>query len=244
MIYVITLAVYRDLADPSNIYLHNLNGIGISIFICYASVFLGISSLKSYSKYKKSNIYEWIRNRYKSISISSWIYFSQGLITLISIIMAPNPDSLFRIIITLYFAANLTLIFSIINFYSWFVLSRQNVDDLTGIKESYEDVVGDDYLVKQLDAPRILINNIGKVLSKAIDKPILPSIGLIRQSLKDQFGAIINLSQLKYQDIKNAFSISLKKRLLDLNIQDVDDVVRKMINELDKNKDILTIAVV
>ena len=136
------------------------------------------------------------------------------------------------------------MVFSIINFYAWFYLSEQNVPKIAVIEEDYGQEITEEYVEKRLDAPRILINIFGKALSRSINKPLLPSIGLIRQSFKNQFGPIINLSQLKYKDIKKAFEVSLKDRLEELNIEGINDVVINMISILDENKEILAIGVV
>lgn len=240
----VIIGMYRDITENINYLLDDVNAATYVILTCLSSGYLGISAYKSYKKFSNLNIDDWIRKRYKSIAIASWIYFIQGLVSFMAVLIVPDPGSPVRPFINFYISMNIALIFSIVNFYAWFYLSQKNVEKISEISENYGEEVTEDFFKARLNAPRILINTFGKALSSAINKPLLPSIGLIRQSFKDQFGAIINLSQLKYKDIKNAFEISLKARLEKLHVEGLDGVIKDMILVLDKNKEILTIGVV
>ena len=81
-----------------------------------------------------------------------------------------------------------------------------------------------------------IIKYLATVLSKEISISPAAARGLIKLSIKDLLGPFYQISKLNYIDLS-----SLKKRLIDLAIDNTEQVIELLILELNKNQSLITI---
>ena len=72
----------------------------------------------------------------------------------------------------------------------------------------------------------------------------MPSTGLIRLAIKDEFKSNVKVNQLTYEDFQRIFQNSLKKRLENIGITNLDAIIEEMLFELKNNQSLLTIMTV
>ena len=89
-----------------------------------------------------------------------------------------------------------------------------------------------------------LISFLGEILSKKINKPVMPSTGLIRLAVKDEFKSNVKVNQLTYEDFQRIFQNSLKKRLEYLGITNLDTIIEELLIELKTNQSLITMMTV
>ena len=81
----------------------------------------------------------------------------------------------------------------------------------------------------------------GDILAEKIGKPNVATRGLIRFSLKDEFGTA---DDPDYKKLLQAFKNSLKRRLENIGIENASKVSLEMVQELNKNQSILTMTTI
>lgn len=86
-----------------------------------------------------------------------------------------------------------------------------------------------------------IIKYLATVLSKEISISPAAARGLIKLSIKDLLGPFYQISKLTYIDLSSVIKESLKKRLIDLAIDNTEQVIELLILELNKNQSLITI---
>ena len=84
-------------------------------------------------------------------------------------------------------------------------------------------------------------NHFGEYLANLIDKKAIVCKGLIRLSVKDKFPNRTP-EQLSYDEIKEIFNTSLKERLENVDIPDVNKIVNDLNKHLVQSQSLLTIG--
>ena len=86
-----------------------------------------------------------------------------------------------------------------------------------------------------------IINYLANILSISIDISPAGARGLIKLSIKDQMGVFFPLNQLNYTNLKLIIQNSLKKRMIDLKIKEVETIIELLLSELSKNQSLITV---
>ena len=86
------------------------------------------------------------------------------------------------------------------------------------------------------------IHIFSEILSKKIDKSLIPTAGLMRLAVKDTFPNKMDHTDLSFKEVKQVFSMGLKQRLEKLLIKNVEDIIKEMISELKKHQSLFTMA--
>lgn len=84
-----------------------------------------------------------------------------------------------------------------------------------------------------------MIKVLGKELASKIDKEIMPSTGFIRLAIKDDHG---DAKDLSIKQIQYTMNNGLKKRLIGIKIQNLDEVISFMNKKLLENQALLTLT--
>ncbi len=87
-----------------------------------------------------------------------------------------------------------------------------------------------------------IIKYLGSKLSEYIELGLPAGRGLIKLAIKDQLGPFYPFNQLNYERLVEVIQNSLKKRLLDLKVPNTEEVVKKLLDELNSNQSLITIA--
>ena len=64
--------------------------------------------------------------------------------------------------------------------------------------------------------------------------------GLIKLSIKDEFGPFKELYTINYSDLCTILKNSLKKRLVNLKISNFEFIINELLNELELNQSLIT----
>jgi len=89
---------------------------------------------------------------------------------------------------------------------------------------------------------RNVIYIFSEILSKKIDKGLIPTAGLMRLAVKDTFPNKVDYTDLNFKEALQVFAKGLKERLEILSIENVDEIVEEMISELKKHQSLFTMA--
>lgn len=116
-------------------------------------------------------------------------------------------------------------------------------------KDPFKDADGltDDEIMSQLsegDSWRLsnIIYVFSEILSKKIDKSLIPTAGLMRLAVKDTFPQKDDYSNLSFKEVKEIFSKGLKERLKKISIENVEELIEEMLSELKKHQSLFTMA--
>lgn len=85
-----------------------------------------------------------------------------------------------------------------------------------------------------------MIKYLGIILSEKIDLSPSASAGLIRLSIKDTVGPFKPIKRLKFKDYQLSCEIHLKNRLQKLNINNIDQIIKRILDELVQNQSLIT----
>lgn len=85
-----------------------------------------------------------------------------------------------------------------------------------------------------------IIKYLAKNLAEQLGITTPAARGLIRLSIKDEFGPFKEITSLSYNDFYNVFSNSLKNRLIQLNISNYEIIVQHLLDDLTLNKSLIT----
>ena len=89
---------------------------------------------------------------------------------------------------------------------------------------------------------RNVIYIFSEILSKKVDKDLIPTAGLMRLAVKDTFPNKVDYTELNFKEALQVFAKGLKERLEILSIENVDEIVEEMISELKKHQSLFTMA--
>ena len=87
-----------------------------------------------------------------------------------------------------------------------------------------------------------IINILGKSLANNLNISPPAARGLIKLSIKDEFGPFKPITQLNYEDFKLIINQSLKQRLINLKVVNIDLIIEIMLEVLKQNQSLITMA--
>ncbi|TFF97326.1 MAG: hypothetical protein EU541_08385 [Promethearchaeota archaeon] len=87
-----------------------------------------------------------------------------------------------------------------------------------------------------------IINILGNKLAVILNISPPAARGLIKLSIKDEFGPFKPISQLNYEDFKLILNQSLRNRLQNLDVVNYDSIVENLLEELKQNQSLITIG--
>ncbi|MHA1375369.1 MAG: hypothetical protein ACTSR7_13885 [Promethearchaeota archaeon] len=87
-----------------------------------------------------------------------------------------------------------------------------------------------------------IIKYLGSKLSESIELSLPAARGLIKLAIKDELGPFHPIDKLNLEKLVAVIQNSLRKRLLDLNIQNFEEVLKNLLDELNSNQSLITIA--
>ncbi len=87
-----------------------------------------------------------------------------------------------------------------------------------------------------------IIKYLGSKLSESIELSLPAGRGLIKLAIKDELGPFHPINQLNYEKLVEIIKNSLKKRLVDLDVPNIEDVLDYLLDELNSNQSLITIA--
>jgi len=87
-----------------------------------------------------------------------------------------------------------------------------------------------------------IIKYLGSKLSESIELSLPAGRGLIKLAIKDELGPFHPINQLNYEKLVGVIKNSLKKRLVDLDVPNIEDVLDYLLDELNSNQSLITIA--
>ncbi len=87
-----------------------------------------------------------------------------------------------------------------------------------------------------------IIKYLGSKLSESIELSLPAGRGLIKLAIKDELGPFHPIDKLNYEKLVEVIQNSLRKRLLDLNIHNFEELLENLLDELNSNQSLITIA--
>ena len=87
-----------------------------------------------------------------------------------------------------------------------------------------------------------IITHLGEKLADLIHISQPAARGLIKLALKEQLGPFKPLNQINYNDYNNTIENSLRERLINLNIDEVDEIIKTLVDELTLNQSLITLG--
>ncbi|MFX1356325.1 MAG: hypothetical protein ACFFA8_03495 [Promethearchaeota archaeon] len=87
-----------------------------------------------------------------------------------------------------------------------------------------------------------IINILGNGLANKINISPPAARGLIKLSIKDEVGPFKPLELINYDDLKSTIQNSLKARLKNLQIFNAEKIISDLIDILNKNQSLITMA--
>jgi len=85
-----------------------------------------------------------------------------------------------------------------------------------------------------------LIKILGKELASKINKEVMPSTGFIRLAIKDDHG---DAKDLSIKQIQYTMNNGLRKRLIGIKIQNLDEVISFMNKKLLENQALVSMTI-
>jgi hypothetical protein len=85
-----------------------------------------------------------------------------------------------------------------------------------------------------------IIAHLGDKLASLISISGAAARGLIKLAIKDEFGPFRQHTQINFKEYKSILENSLRVRLKNLNISNIDDVVNQMLDELTLKQSLIT----
>ena len=85
-----------------------------------------------------------------------------------------------------------------------------------------------------------IIYYLGELISKRIGISQSASRGLLKLSIKDEFGPYESIESLRLTHYQKVIQNSLKKRFIDLKVENFENLVNLLLDELMKHQSLLT----
>ena len=85
-----------------------------------------------------------------------------------------------------------------------------------------------------------MIKYLSIILSEEVNLSPSASGGLIRLAIKDEIGPFKPITQLDLNDYKNSCENALKHRLQKLSVDNIDQIIERLVNELIQNQSLIT----
>lgn len=89
-----------------------------------------------------------------------------------------------------------------------------------------------------------IIKFLADKLASRIGMSPVAARGLIKLSIKDKFGPFKPIEQLTYGDLDQMIEDSLKKRLEEIEIENLEEIIRYLKTELSENQSLITMGAV
>lgn len=86
-----------------------------------------------------------------------------------------------------------------------------------------------------------ILNIISKIISRELDISPPAARGIIKLSIKDEFGPFKPLRELKYADMLLVVNNSLRRRFITLKIKNCEQILSILRKELIKNQSLFTL---
>ena len=86
-----------------------------------------------------------------------------------------------------------------------------------------------------------ILNIMGNIISRELSISPPAARGIIKLSIKDEFGPFKPLRELKYSDMLLVVNNSLRKRFITLNIKNSEQILFILRKELIKNQSLFTL---
>ena len=77
-----------------------------------------------------------------------------------------------------------------------------------------------------------ILNILAEFIAKEINISPPAARGLLKLSIKDQIGPFKPLNQINFRDLKNTINSSLKTRLINLDVSNVNLLIENLIQQL------------
>ena len=84
-----------------------------------------------------------------------------------------------------------------------------------------------------------MIKYLSIILSEEVNLTPSASGGLIRLAIKDEIGPFKPIKQLDLKDYKTSCENALKKRLQKLGVDNIDQIIKRIVNELIQNQSLI-----
>jgi hypothetical protein len=85
-----------------------------------------------------------------------------------------------------------------------------------------------------------IIAHLGDKLASLISISAPAARGLIKLAIKDEFGPFRQHPQINFEEYKSILENSLRKRLKNLNVPDVNNAINQMLDELTLKQSLIT----
>jgi len=85
-----------------------------------------------------------------------------------------------------------------------------------------------------------IIAHLGDKLASLISISAPAARGLIKLAIKDEFGPFHLYNQMNFEEFKSILKNSLRTRLKNLNISNIDNVINQMLDELTVKQSLIT----
>jgi hypothetical protein len=89
-----------------------------------------------------------------------------------------------------------------------------------------------------------IIKFLADKLARKIGMSAVAARGLIKLSIKDKYGPFKPYEQLTYGDLEQMIEDSLKKRLEEIEIDNLEDLITFLKTELNENQSLITMGAV
>ena len=87
-----------------------------------------------------------------------------------------------------------------------------------------------------------VIKSLGDLLADKISISPTAARGLIKLAIKDELGPFTIVSKVNYNEMQKTIQNSLKKRLVNLTIQNEEIIIESMLTHLTKVQSLITMA--
>ena len=87
-----------------------------------------------------------------------------------------------------------------------------------------------------------IINILADHLAKSINISLPATKGLLKLAIKDQLGPFKSLYRLDFEDLKNTVYNSLKQRLINLGIPNIDSLIEGLYKQLIEKQSLITLS--
>jgi hypothetical protein len=88
-----------------------------------------------------------------------------------------------------------------------------------------------------------IITHLGDKLASLISISAPAARGLIKLAIKDEFGPFRQYPQINFEEYKSILENSLRTRLKNLNVSDIDYIINQMLDELTIKQSLITMGV-
>lgn len=86
-----------------------------------------------------------------------------------------------------------------------------------------------------------ILNIMGKIISRELNISPPAARGIIKLSIKDEFGPFKPLRELKYSDMLLVVNNSLRRRFITLKIKNCEQILSTLRKELNENQSLFSL---